>query len=80
MQINSLRTFGRARFEQAGSAADDSVAPGSVKIRDPLDSQAPGARCLKPQGVEAAVRRLRAQAPSSAQHAQKIQKARVAVR
>jgi len=70
MQINSFSTISRARLEQAGSASDDNTAPGSVKIRNPLDGQAPGARCLRRQGLSLSVKQSRAQ---------NAQKARVAI-
>lgn len=47
MQPNFSSTFRLATLEQAGAAAEDNVAPGSVKIGDPLYAQAPGARRLR---------------------------------
>jgi hypothetical protein len=55
MQPKSPTLYRSAAAEQAGAASDDSIAPGSVKIRDPLCSQAPGARCLRtPRQIAAA--------------------------
>jgi hypothetical protein len=71
MQINSLSTITRACLEQAGSASGDNTAPGSVKIRNPLDGQAPGARCLRRQPLGISVKQARSQ---------NAQKARVAVK
>jgi len=71
MQINSFSTISRARLEQAGSASDDNTAPGSVKIRNPLDGQAPGARCLRRQALSMSVKQSRTQNAQKARAATK---------